>query len=496
MALRSGNDYLKGLDDGREVWLDGERVRNVADHPLLGGAARTIAELYDFQNEPDVIDRVSFVEGGERVPLSLMEPKTQEDLAVRREGLLARARLHGGMLGRAPDFMNVMMTDVASDAEFFGQAGSQFADNARGYHAHLKRNDLALTHTLLHPQRDRSTSVPTDDDEENAARIVGETDSGFIIRGARMLATLAPFSDEIAIMPSSSRYLPDSEEAKQFAFSCSIPANTPGLRLICRTSLTQAGPAADHPLSSRFDEQDCVVVFDDVVVPWERTFIYREPSLTVRSGRTSHASMQTAIKDLAKTEFMLGIAYQLAEATNILQFPNVLNTLAEMGIVADMVRGAIFGAEAASVPGPGGTIGPDAQILSAQRQYYLEAFPKLQAAIQSLGAGGLMMTPSTRELQGELREDIAKYFQAANLPADKRIALYALARDVSSSGFAGRQALYERFFAGDPWRIRTMMGQRNPRQDIYKANVDGFLGRIDNDFGPALEPSALSRIGG
>lgn len=480
MALRQGSDYLEGLDDGREVWLDGERVKNVVEHPLLGGAARTIAELYDFQNRPDVVDTVSYEEDGERVPLSLLAPKNQDDLAARREALLTRARLHGGMLGRAPDFMNVMMTDVASDADFFGEGRDEYAANVRAYHQHLKSNDLALTHTLLHPQRDRSTAVPTDDDDENAARVVGETDNGFIVRGARMLATLAPFSDEIAVMPSASRYLPDSEEAKPFAFSCSIPTNSPGLRLICRTSLTQPGPVSDHPLSSRFDEQDCVVVFDDVEVPWERAFIYREPRLTVRANRTGHASLQTAIKDLAKTEFMLGIAYELAEATNILQFPNVLNTLAEMSIVAEMVRGSIRGAEAAAVPGPGGTIAPDPQILSAQRQYYLEAFPKLQAAIQSLGAGGLMMTPSVREVEGPLNDDVRKFFQAANLPADKRVALYALARDVSISGFAGRQALYERFFAGDPWRIRTMIGQRNPRQDGYKANVTEFLDRLSS----------------
>ena len=480
MGLRTGKEYLDGLDDGREVWLDGERVKNVAEHPLLGGAARTISELYDFQHEDDVIDKVTYVEDGERIPLSLLAPKNAEDLAARREALLMRARLHGGMLGRSPDFMNVMMTDMAADADFFGEGGAQFAENARNYHAHLKANDLALTHTLLHPQRDRSTAVPTGEDDENAARIVGETDNGFIVRGARMLATLAPFSDEIAVMPSSSRYLPDSEEAKPFALSCSIPTNTPGLRLICRTSLTQPGPAADHPMSSRFDEQDCVVVFDDVEVPWERTFIYREPRLTVRANRTGHASLQTAIKDLAKTEFFLGVAYQLAEATNILQFPNVLNTLAEMGFVADIVRGAILGAEAAAKPGPGGTIVPDAQILGAQRQYYLEAFPKLQAAIQSLGAGGLMMTPSVREVEGPLAADVANFFQAANLPADRRIALYALARDISISGFAGRQALYERFFAGDPWRLRSMFGQRNPRQDDYKANVNEFLDRLES----------------
>ena len=164
------------------------------------------------------------------------------------------------------------------------------------------------------------------------------------------------------MVPSISRFPPDTEEAKPFAFAFCIPMATPGLRFICRKSLTPpAASAVDYPLSARMDEMDCVAVFDDVLVPWERFFIYRNPRLVanITEAGPGHTLVQSAIKDLAKAEFLLGLAYNLAESINVLQFPNVQNNIREMITVTEMVRAAVLAAEGDPVPGPGGTLVPN-----------------------------------------------------------------------------------------------------------------------------------------
>ena len=387
---------------------------------------------------------------------------------------------NGGMLGRTPDFMNMMFAGYAAAHEFFAQAGAQFGENIRRYQDRQRREDLCLTHTLIHPQRDRSTATPVATDEENAARVVRETDAGAVIRGARMLATLAPFADELAVVPSITRFPPDTEEAKPFAFAFCVPMAAPGLRFICRKSLTPPGArAVDYPLSSRMDEMDCVAVFDDVFVPWERFFIYRDPRLVARilEAGPGHALVQSAIKDVAKAEFLLGLAYNLAESINVLQFPNVQNNIREMITVAEMVRAAVLAAEHEAVPGPGGTLVPNPRYLGQERFYFLEAFPRLLEIVRTLGAGGLMMTPAEADVRGPLASDIDRYYQAAALPADRRIELFALANDAACSGFAGRNVLYERFFAGDPWRMASQAAMRYPLKAELQERIWAFLGR-------------------
>jgi 4-hydroxyphenylacetate 3-monooxygenase oxygenase component len=481
MGLRTADAFLQALRDERAVWLDGERVKDVTTDPRLRAAALTIAELYAMQHRPELRDRLSFVldDGGERVGYSHVLARTVDDLRRRREMIKCWADENGGMLGRTPDFMNLMVAGYAAAHEFFAQGGRQFGDNIRRYHDRVRREDLCLTHTLIHPQRDRSTVTPVAGDEENAARVVRETDAGAVIRGARMLATLAPFADELAVVPSISRFPPDSEEAKPFAFAFCLPMATPGLRFICRKSLTPPGARViDYPLSARLDEMDCVAVFDDVLVPWERFFIYRNPRLVASILQAAGpALVQSAIKDLAKAEFLTGLAYNLAESINVLQFPNVQNNIREMVTVTEMVRAAVVASESEPVPGPDGTILPNPRYIRQERFYFLEAFPRLLEIIRTLGAGGLMMTPGEAEVRGPLSADVDRYYQAAALPAGRRIELFALALDAACSGFAGRNALYEQFFAGDPWRLGALAAASYPLRDELKARTWEFLER-------------------
>jgi 4-hydroxyphenylacetate 3-monooxygenase len=280
MPIRTGKKFLEGLRDERQIFIDGERVGDVTTDRRLAGAAQSLAELYDMQHEPDLRKKMTFPSpsSGEPVGLSHIEPRTIDDLIRRREMIKLWMDRTCGMFGRSPDFLNVMLTGLAAAAPEFGKSDKRFADNIRAYHVDARERDLCMTHTLLNPQVDRSHPVERQE-KDLAAKIVKETDTGIVIKGARMVSTLCAYADDLLVMPST--FLATSAEAAPYAFGFSIAVATPGLRFVCRPSVVHQDAASpmDFPLSSRLDEGDGLAVFDDVLVPWERIFIHRDPEM-------------------------------------------------------------------------------------------------------------------------------------------------------------------------------------------------------------------------
>ena len=305
MGIRTGAEILDGLRDGRQIFIDGERVDDVITDRRFSGAARTMAELYDMQHDPALIDEMSYASPstGDRVGLSFIQAASQDDLARRRVMVKHWHDRTFGMFGRAPDFINVMLAGYAAVPEYFGA----YAENMQRYYELAREGDLVSTHTLTNPQVDRSRDI-TEQEKDLAARAVKETDAGIVIRGARMLATLGAFSDEMLVMPAPSYPLPENEEAKKFAIGFAIPVATPGMRLICRPAVVHqgVGSSLDFPLSSRLDETDAMVIFDDVLVPWDRVFLYRDVELFNAlyrgTGALLHMAHQFSTKDLAVKE--------------------------------------------------------------------------------------------------------------------------------------------------------------------------------------------------
>ncbi len=273
MPARTGQQYLDGLDDARDIWLDGERIADVRTHPALRRGVATMAELYDMQYEPDRHEIMTYTspDTGDPVGTSFIIPKTPEDLIKRRQMMAHWAEHTCGMMGRSPDFVNINMMGFALWHEYFGEKESVYGDNIRHYYEYVRENDLCLTHTLVSPQIDRSKPPSEWPDPYLMLGVVKETDAGIMVRGARMLATLAPMCDEIAVYPSTVKRL-EPHEAR-YAVMFSIPIATPGLSFICREPIDRGEAQADHPLASRFEEMDCMAIFNDVLVPWERLFI-------------------------------------------------------------------------------------------------------------------------------------------------------------------------------------------------------------------------------
>src|SRR5512134_441350 len=161
MPARTGREYLDGLQgQEREVWLGGERVKDVTTHPGLARGARAIAALYDMQHRSDLREAMTYVSptSGERVGLSFIIPRTRPELEQRRAMMLHWARATCGMMGRSPDFMNVTFAAWAGAAGYFARNRPEFGDNIRRYYEYIREHDLTLTHSLINLQKSRTVS--------------------------------------------------------------------------------------------------------------------------------------------------------------------------------------------------------------------------------------------------------------------------------------------------------------------------------------------------
>ena len=362
--------------------------------------------------------------------------------------------------------------------------GEQFGRAIRGYYDHVRERDLCLTHTLLNPQVDRSRPVQSQE-KDLAAKVVKETDAGIVIRGARMVSTLAVYSDDLMVMPST--YIEDTPEAAPYAFGFAVPVAAPGLKVICRPSIIHhcAATPMDWPLSHRLDETDAMIVFDNVLIPWERVFIHRNAAmcngLYNRTQAMNQIMHQFCTKNLAKAEFMMGLAFAIAKSTRIDQHLHVQGMLAEMIQFTEFTRGLIRASEADAAPTPFGTMAPADMPLWTIRMMFPKMFVRMQEIIQTLGAGGLVSVPSYAELSSGVSEAVHEYFQAATLDSRQRIKLFRLAFDAAVSSFAGRQQLYERYYSGDPVRLAGTLYTLY-KKDEYMDRIWAYLDGIERRY--------------
>jgi len=453
MAARTGAEYIKGLQAQEcEVWLRGERVKDVTTHPGLANGVRAIASLYDLQHElPDEMTYVSPA-SGERLGLSFIIPRTKDELARRGAMMLRWARTTCGMMGRSPDFMNVTFAAWAAAASYFARGRPEFGDNIRRYYEYISTRDLTLTHSLINLQRSRTASGVFNLEAGTALQVIRETDAGIVVRGARILATLGPLSDEIAVY--SPRVARHTETHSPFALNFAIPCATPGLKFLCRESFDLGRSHFEHPLGSRFEEMDCVVFFNDVLVPWERVFLLGDVDLLNATATTTHSMTHTAhqgaAKNLAKCEFVLGLALLMTKTLGNAHLPHSEERLAELMLYTELTRACMRAAEADAKLDEWGVMCPAELPAESTRNLFMTAYPRMVEILQLLGSSSFMITPTEADFSGPLASQIEQYLATDTASARERVKLFRLAWDVAGSAFGSRQVLYERFFASDP----------------------------------------------
>ena len=473
-GVRNGEQYLEGLRDDREVWLQGERVKDVTQHPGLCRSAKTLASFMDRQSDPDYQDIVTYEDNGKRIAMSFLVPKCKEDVVRRGEAFYEWAKWSNGMLGRTPDYKNASITAFYGGASLLEESSKEYAQNMRNYYHYASTNDKVLTHSLLNPTVNFELSKEGKSDKNVSLKVVKENDAGIFVTGARLLATLGPQADEVEVFPTTLLNRPKDEDY-DFALSFTIPVNSPGLRMICRDSYDHQKSHYDAPLSSRYEEMDAVITFNEVFVPWERVFIYRDPDfcnrIFIETNALTQMMHQVVCGKLAKAEFIVGLLCAMARASGKDKDMAIKGQIAEAMFIAETVRALRFSAEQHAHEDEYGNYIPMRRPLDTSRNLFPKMYPRLIELVQLLGSSSLMATPSELDLSNEIAGDVSQYFQLQNLESKDRIALFRLAHDISVSGFGSRQTLYERFFFG-PSAITSSV-----YFDLY--NKDDMMDRVN-----------------
>jgi 4-hydroxyphenylacetate 3-monooxygenase len=481
LGARSGQEFLRRLDSTpREVWYGDQKITgSVSEHPAFRGVAKSIAALYDMQLKQGMeFMTYRSPKSGERVGSSFMQPKTKEELAQRTRMMRSWAEYSGGIMGRTADYLNSSIMAMASAKEFFGGDGRDYASNIQLYYEYVRENDLVLTHTLINPQTNRSVGPSKQADPFIAARVMEKTTEGVVIRGARMLATL-PIADEIMVFPST--VIRSGQDDMPYSIAFALPVSTRGLKFVCRETFS-SDSKYDHPLASRFDEQDAVVVFDDVLVPWERVFIMEDPERANRVNESTDAIVfmahQATVREAVKAEFTAGLVTMVAETIGVDQFPQVQERVTEILLIAETMKAFLSASEANARTNKWGLMTPDYVPINSARNLWPRVAPSFAAIIKQIGASGLMAIPPEEILNSPARDDVDRYYQAKLADGEERIRLFKLAWDAAGSSFGGRQDLYERFFFGDPVRMASAYYSWYNKEP-YKEKVKELLHRKD-----------------
>lgn len=474
MPTITGQQYIDRIDALQTyISIDGEIVKGkVSEHPAFKGVMQSQAKLFDLQQDEALRDCMTYRSptSGERVGMSYLQPVTKEDLMKRRHAAREWALSNHGFMGRSPDYMNTTLMALVSAADYLKGKPNCFPEHLLTFYEYACEHDLTLTHTFIEPQVNRHRHYFEDDEVTIAAKIVAKTSKGLVIKGARLLATQGGITDELLVL-STNGY----DEGKGFAFS--IPSNTAGLKFLCRQSFVGGASSFDYPLSSRFEEMDAIVVFDDVVVPWERVFYYENVEVANNfmnvSGFQAFSLHQVLSRQIAKTEFVLGVIQSIVDTINIGEYQHVQQKVVDVIVVLETMKALLLKSEVEARRDAFGYLRPDHATLQVAMQIFPKVYPSFTEIMQLLGASGLMSIPSEKAFAAD-DGDLTHYLQSFRDDGEERVKKFRLAWDLTMSSFGTRQTLYERYFFGDPVRLSSILYQTYNRDHLVK-RVEDFL---------------------
>ncbi len=471
--------YVAGLRDGRTIFVDGQRVADVTTDAAFRGAVAAAAGLYRYQR--DHAEAMTFTtETGARVNMAWMLPRSHAEWGERRQAMERWSELTCGMIGRSPDHVASTFVGFMVGLDVFRENDPRRAAALEGYWRHIRDKDLYLSYVIVNPQADKSRNASGQPGADLVAQIVDEDAGGMTIRGAKMLATSGAMADEI--MVSGFQALGPGDEA--YAFTAAMPMATRGIKLHSRRPYAPAASSEwDYPLSTRFDESDAVVYFDDVKIPWDRVFVHRDLKMAQAQWHETRAHViqnhQCIVRLMVKLRFLLGLAHRVAEVNGILNFPQTRETLGLLAAKCSNIEALVIAMEAKGENFRGYWV-PDRALLCTAQVVAQTTYPEFIEAIRGLSGGGMIMVPSSvRDFDGGEIEGLIRAAQRSPATdSEGRVKLMKLAWDAVGSEFGSRHLQYEMFYSGAPFVTRGN-AYRFHDWSGPKAMVDGLLGSYD-----------------
>jgi 4-hydroxyphenylacetate 3-monooxygenase len=448
---KTGAEHIRSLQDGRAVYIDGELVTDVTRHHAFRNSVASAAALYDYQTAPENIERMTFALDGanRRVNRGWQIPRSHAEMVERRRALTAWAECSFGFMGRSPDHLASALVGQRIGLDVFQHHNEARAKAFADYFDYASRSDLFLTYVIINPQADRSKDWG-DQEEDLVARVVDEDSTGITIRGAKMLGTSSIMANEVFV--ANLQPLKPGEE--DLAFCCAVPMAARGLRVLSRKSY-EAGATSvyDNPLSSRFDENDAVIYFDDVKVAWDRVFVNRDIDMCRAQFHDTpghiYQNYQSQIRLVTKLKFLVGLARRVTESIGTANMPPVREQLGRLAAQAGMVEAMMHGMEAAGEHYREWWIPNRHQLYSAQ-VVTQDLYPKIINTIRELAGGAFIMLPSSFKdwTNPTLVPIIHKTQRSAAFDPETKVKFLKAAWDAVGSEFGSRHTQYEMFYAG------------------------------------------------
>ncbi|MEH6377675.1 4-hydroxyphenylacetate 3-hydroxylase N-terminal domain-containing protein [Streptomyces sp. KLMMK] len=497
-SLMTGDEYLESLRDGRQVFLNGERVKDVTRHPAFRNSALSVARLYDAMHDPATSGALTGVDEatGIRTHKFFKPSRSAAELVEAREAIATWARMSYGFLGRTPEYKASFMAGLGVNAGYYGQ----FAANATAWYTEFARKALYLNHVIINPPVDRKRAIH--DMEDVFVRAVRETDAGVVVSGAKMLATGSAITNAGFVAPVGSAALAPGK-AEAFALVFFVRMDNPGVKLVCRTPYAQhATSPFDAPLSSRFDENDSVLLLDEALIPWEDVLVHRDvkraTGFYATSGFPNLYNFQSGIRLSVKLELMAGLLARGTRANGTDEFRGVQAAVGEVITMRDMVWALTSAMAHDPEPGSGGTVVPRLEHASAMRMYNAQVWDRVHELFETTLGGSPLAVPSgARDLADpELRPLIDRFYRGADTSALDRIKLLKLVWDAIGTEFGGRHELYERNYSGNGEQVRLdALRWATGRGSLarYEALVQDCLDDYDLDGwrrGPWRDPAS------
>jgi 4-hydroxyphenylacetate 3-monooxygenase len=453
-SLRTGTDYLESLNDGRQVFVNGEKVADVTKHPAFREAARSVARLYDIAADPANRELMTFPSPRTGAPVlrCYQIPRSHADLRARRLFSEKWAEATFGLMGRSPDHVASFFTGYAAVPSLMGSAGQKYADNVVAFYEKMRDEHLYLSYAIVPPQIDRSKPAHQQSDPTLYAGVVKERDDGIVIAGAQQVATGGVLSDWIHL--SCIHPLQPGDE--NYANCLAVPVNAPGVKLIPRRPFAlHADNSFDYPLSSRFDESDSYVIFDNVFVPWEHVFIYRNVELTrdqwFKTPSHSLGNHQAQVRYVTKLRFMMGLAQRMIEMIGTAGSPPVQIAMGELASLATIYEAMLLAHET-SAPIKDGVLWPSVITLYSAMAMQSEFNGRMLETIRELVSSSVISVPSSAADfdNPEIAPLIERYMCSGTMDAKSRTALVRLLWDFLGTEFGSRHQQYEKFYGGSP----------------------------------------------